>query len=276
MVKMVIYSHSKLSTFEQCPLKFKYRYIDRIPPEIEQTIEGFLGKQVHNILEWVYNEVMKGKTFELDEIVKKYAENWNKEFNNNIKVVKENLIAEDYFNKGIKFLINYYLKHAPFKDNTIATEQKIMVNLDPDGNYILQGYIDRLVHNKDTNIFEIHDYKTGTLKSQEDLDKDRQLALYSIGIRNLFDNVKDVHLVWHFLDYNEQKISKRTEEQLNELRKKIIDLIDKIESTTDFSPNPSILCEWCEFQNYCPYYKKEKIISSFSQESQETLYNDSD
>ena len=34
-----IYSHSRLSAFEQCPLKFRFRYIDHLKPEIEQTIE---------------------------------------------------------------------------------------------------------------------------------------------------------------------------------------------------------------------------------------------
>ena len=32
-----MYSHSRLSTFEQCPHKFKLRYIDKIP-EAKQTI----------------------------------------------------------------------------------------------------------------------------------------------------------------------------------------------------------------------------------------------
>ena len=34
------YSHSKLSTFEQCPIKFKYKYIDKIPVEFKKTIEA--------------------------------------------------------------------------------------------------------------------------------------------------------------------------------------------------------------------------------------------
>ena len=37
---VMIYSHSRLSTFEQCPFKFKLRYIDEIEPEIEKTIEA--------------------------------------------------------------------------------------------------------------------------------------------------------------------------------------------------------------------------------------------
>ncbi len=55
------YSHSKLSTFEQCPIKFKYRYIDKIPVEFEKTIEAFLGEIVHEALEWLYTEIKAKK-----------------------------------------------------------------------------------------------------------------------------------------------------------------------------------------------------------------------
>ena len=109
----------------------------------------------------------------------------------------------------------------------------------------------------DTNIFEIHDYKTGGfLKSQEELDKDRQLALYSIGIRDMFEGVEDVHLVWHFLAFNKKMKSQRTLEQLENLKKEIIVLIDKIESTTEFPACPSALCRWCGFGNHCSLKKQ--------------------
>lgn len=248
---MAIYSHSKLSTFEQCPLKFKFRYIDKLEPEIKQFIEGFLGNKVHETLEWIYN--YKGKKLELDEVIEHYAKSWNKDFNGEVKIVNSDLGEKYYFNQGIKFLVDYYLEYFPFKDNTIATEHKIILSLDSEKKYILQGYIDRVVHHKDTGVFEIHDYKTSnTLKSQEELDKDRQLALYSIGIKDLFEKVNDVHLIWHFLAFNKKIISKRTNEQLEVLKKEIIKLIDEIESTENFPPNQSVLCKWCEFKRYCP------------------------
>ena len=251
---MAVYSHSRLSTFEQCPQKFKFRYIDSIEPDFEETIEGFLGKKVHETLEWIYQN--QGKHFELDEIVKYFIESWNKDYNQNIKIVKEDLTVEDYFNKGIRFLINYFLKNSPFIDNTIATEKKVFIKLDKEGKYNLIGFIDRLVHNKDTNIYEIHDYKTGAIKSQEELNTDRQLALYSIAIREYFDNVKDVHLVWHFLDHNEVMRSRRTLEQLENLKKEILDIIKRIESTEDFYPKTGALCHWCEYKSKCPAFKE--------------------
>jgi putative RecB family exonuclease len=250
---MVLYSHSRLSTFEQCPLKFKFRYIDKLEPEIKQSIEGFLGNKVHDSLEFIYREACKGRTVELDELIEFYIQVWNKEYTNEIKVIKEELNAEHYFEKGVKFLIDYFTENYPFKDNTIAVEKQIIIDLDKEnpGKYKLQGFIDRLVHNKDTNIFEIHDYKTGQIKTQEDLDKDRQLALYSLGIRESFPEAADIHLIWHFLDLNKKMSSRRTLEELNQLKQEIINLINKIESTSDFQANPGNLCKWCEFQGYC-------------------------
>jgi len=247
-----IYSHSKLSSFEQCPLKYKFRYIDKIIPEIEQTIEGFLGNMVHETLEWIYHEVKKGNIPDLDTVIDFYINKWNKCYNKDIKITRLDCDAEYYFNQGIKFVIDYFMSNSPFKDDTIEMEYRILVPLDSEGRYMVQGYIDRLVHNKETNIFEIHDYKTGnTMKSQEELDSDRQLALYSIGIKKMFPNVKDVHLVWHYLAYNKKMKSSRTDEELEELKQDIINLINKIESASEFPACQSALCNWCEYQNLC-------------------------
>ncbi len=249
---MVIYSHSRLSTFEQCPLKFKFRYIDKIEPDIKQTIEGFLGNRVHDVLEWIYSQENKEKTLDLDEVIHYYINNWKENFGSEIKIVRPEYNFDYYYDLGIKFLINYFMKNSPFKDNTIATEKKVIVKLDKEGEYFLQGYIDRLVYNEESRIFEIHDYKTsGFLKSQEELDKDRQLALYSIAIREDFPQAIDVHLIWHFLAFNHKIISKRSLEQLEKLKTEIINLIKKIESATEFPANSSLLCNWCEFRSSC-------------------------
>ncbi len=255
---MGTYSHSKISTFEQCPLKFKFRYIDKIKPDFEQSIEAFLGTKVHDTLEWIYNHPQK-ENLKLDTIIQYYIEQWQNTFIPECKITKQELTAEDYFNKGVRFLINYYQKHFPFRDNTIATEKKISLKINPYQPHQIIGYIDRLVHHKETNIFEVHDYKTGAIKSQEDLDKDRQLALYALAIREEFQEVNDVKLIWHFLDYNQELTSERTIEQLENLRNEISEKIKKIELAKEYPPIESALCNWCEYQSQCPL-KQEKIL----------------
>jgi hypothetical protein len=71
-------------------------------------------------------------------------------------------------------------------------------------------------------LYEIHDYKTNTeLPAQKFLDEDRQLAMYSIWVKQEFEDCKDVRLVWHFLAHDTEMDSYRTEEQLAGLRKKL-------------------------------------------------------
>ena len=47
----MIYSHSRLSTFEQCPYKYKLKYLDKIETDVPDTIETYLGSRVHETLE---------------------------------------------------------------------------------------------------------------------------------------------------------------------------------------------------------------------------------
>ena len=252
---MVVFSHSRLSTFEQCKLKYKFRYVDNIIPDIEKTIESQLGSVVHKTLEWLYKQVKykKANVPSLDELIKKYAEDWREDFEDGIPIAKKNLTPEHYFNKGIQFLVNYYFEHKPFDDNTIAVEKEIMVNLDDSGEYRIRGFIDRLVYNLETGEYEIHDYKTSnSMPKREDIEKDRQLAFYSIAIKKMFGEEKKIILVWHYLSFNKRIHSRRTDEQLSQLKGETIRLIKDIESTKEFPPTKSALCNWCEYKSICP------------------------
>ena len=126
-----------------------------------------------------------------------------------------------------------------------------MINLDEDGNYQLQGYIDRLSESED-GFYEIHDYKTNSrLPLKEYIQNDRQLALYMIGVKNNYPDVRDVRLIWHFLAFDKEIDSTRSDEELENLKKETISLIDEIENEEKFEANPSYLCDWCEFKPVC-------------------------
>ncbi len=260
---MAIYSHSKLSAFEQCPLKFKYKYIDKLPPDIEKTIEALLGTCVHNTLEWIYNKSLNNEKIpSIEETIKYYSEEWESEDSENIEIVKKDKTKKDYFNLGINFILNYYKKHYPFKDGTIECEKKVILEIDKENNHKIQGYIDRLVYNQETEEYEIHDYKTAnSLPTKEKIETDRQLALYSIAIKEILNTEKNVSLIWHYLAHNKKIVSKRTFEELEKLKKDTLKLIHKIETTNHFPAKTSILCEWCEYKNTCPEYQNKKFFN---------------
>jgi putative RecB family exonuclease len=246
---MPVYSHSRLSTFEQCPLKFKFSYIDNINVAGE-SVEAFVGSRVHETLEKLYENVRMQVTPTIKTLLAYYAAVWKKNWNENVVIVKKEYAQEDYKKLGEVCIINYYTRFAPFDgDTTLAVEKRITIDID--GGYKLQGYIDRLSFNE--GVYEIHDYKTSnSLPMQEQVDSDRQLALYMIAIKEGFKDAKKVKLVWHYLSFNKDFTSERTDKQLEELKKETARLIKKIEATKEFSPVVSKLCDYCVFREMCP------------------------
>ncbi|OGJ15900.1 hypothetical protein A3K74_02260 [Candidatus Pacearchaeota archaeon RBG_13_33_26] len=251
---MLVYSHSKLETFEKCRLKYKYRYIDKIVPKIPKSIEAYLGSMVHEALEWLYIKVMERKIPTVNELIDFFSEKWIENFSPDILIVRKEKKTQDYFNMGIEFLVNYYMKNQPFTDNTIAIEERVEINFDEERKII--GYVDRLVHNLNRNEIEIHDYKTSaSLLSREIMENSRQLALYSLAIKEMYGKDKNVSMVWHFLAHDMKFSLSRTNEQLDKLKKEVIELIDEIENTKDFPANKSRLCDWCEYKDICTAWK---------------------
>ncbi|MBI2044803.1 PD-(D/E)XK nuclease family protein [Candidatus Pacearchaeota archaeon] len=272
------YSYSRLETFEKCPLKFKFKYIDKIIPEVEKTIEAHLGKLVHSALEWLYKEVKNKKTPSIDELIKFYVSEWEKEFTPKIIVVRKEMTFGDYLNKGVEFLAAYYLKNKPFDDNTIEVEKQINLSLDDEGKYKIRGFIDRLTYNLSTGEYEIHDYKTANSPSIESLKNDRQLSLYSLAIKELFGKDKEVRMVWHFLALNKKFHIKKTNEELTALKEEVKRLVEKIEATNDFPPKKSALCSWCEYKSICPAWgnappkiEKQKSLEEIKEENSKPL-----
>lgn len=247
----MIFSHSRISTFEQCPQKFKFAYIDRAETEEIEGVEAFLGSRVHEALEKLYRDIKFQKLLTLSALIKYYRDQWKKNWHDNVQIVRKEYSERNYKAMGEKFIADYYNRYKPFNnDTTIALEQRIAVDIQ---GYKVQGFIDRISFSNGT--YEIHDYKTtASLPEQGKLDMDRQLALYALGVRNMFKDAKKIDLVWHFLAFDKEMRSNRTEKQLQELDNEIAKSISAIELACDtekFPAKESMLCDWCEFRAIC-------------------------
>jgi putative RecB family exonuclease len=252
---MPIYSNSQLSTYEQCPLKYKLRYRDRVKRDIE-SVEGFLGTMVHETLKKCYDDARLTRVNSLPDLLAYYNKIWQENWHDSIFIMKQDLTQDNYRVLGGKMLGTYYERYSPFDlDTTIGTEMGLNFSLDEENKYRMIGYIDRLSRDKD-NVYEIHDYKTSArLPSQEDADNDRQLALYHIGIQQKWPDIKNIRLMWHYLAFDTELVSHRTPESISNLVEDTKRLIDEIESAQDFPPSESPLCDWCEYPDLCPLRK---------------------
>lgn len=251
---MALYSHSRISCFEQCPLKFRFSYIDKIETEVEETIEAFLGSRVHEALEKLYTCLKFQKLLSPGELSAFYRESWEKNWNDAIVIVRKEYSPENYKKMGEKFLADYYNSYNPFdQSRTIALETQRTVEL---GNgHFIHIRIDRLAMTN-SGVYEIHDYKTSnSLPTQKELDEDRQLAIYAYGVKQMYPDAKYIKLIWHYLAFDKEMASERTAEQLSSLKQEVLKIIGHIELCKEFPAKESALCSWCEFQAICPVFK---------------------
>lgn len=274
---MTVFSHSRLSTFEQCPQKFKFAYIDKAETEILRTIETYMGDIVHQTLEKLYKDLKFLKMNTKDELLYFYNELWDKEWDDRILIVKE-YSKENYKKLGAQMISDYYKRYYPFNEGKVlGLETQDFLDLNEE--YRIHIRIDRLMMKED-GVYEIHDYKTNSnLKKQAELDEDRQLAVYSMGVKNMYPDAKQVILVWHFLAFDKEMRSTRTTEQLMDLKKDILELIERINNEKEFKPNQSALCDYCEYKPLCPLWKhlfqlEKKSIEEFKADEGLNLVNE--
>ncbi len=251
---MALHSFSEIKTFDTCPFRYKLAYIDKI--EVEDTIETFLGSRVHETLEKLYRDRIHEKLLTLEETIAFFNRRWEEEWRDTILIVNKEYNEKNYRKMGEAQIANYYKRYWPFDQGRIvAIETKEIIPLDEEGKYKVHIRIDRL-NDMGDGVYEVHDYKTSlTLPIQEDLDKDIQLTLYSLWVKERFKDFKVARLVWHYLAFDREFDSYRRKEELEELRKEILNKINEIEQAQEFPPNVSSLCAWCSYKPLCPMWK---------------------
>jgi len=241
--------------YEECPLKYKLCYRDRIKRDRE-GVEAFLGTMVHETLKKCYDDARLTKIDTLDDLLVYYDSIWQQNWHDSIAITKKDVTQEHYQALGKKMIETYYQRYTPFdSDTTVHTEMRLNFALDNENKYKMTGYIDRLSCTTD-GTYQIHDYKTSAhLPGQRDADNDRQLGLYQIGIQKKWPDIQNFRLIWHYLAFDRELVSSRSSEAISNLITETARLIDEIDSVTDFPPNESGLCDWCEYPDLCPLRK---------------------
>ena len=237
-------SYSALETYKNCPLKYKYQYVERLKrPKGEAAVFGSL---VHAVLQYMYKGGAVPPTKE--EMVDFYSRSWKSEH------YEDEKYEQLRFQEGLKMLTDFYEKHPPGEAKVVDLESRFMVKIkDKDETHILSGIVDRIDKNEDGS-FEVVDYKTGKrLPSQEMVDDNMQLSIYWMALKERWPkkDPKDIKVSLYFLKHGEKISSERTEEQIVKMREEILKTIAEIEKG-DFEPIPSALCDYCEYRDMCP------------------------
>ncbi len=236
-------SYSALQTFQTCPQKYKFQEIDRI--KVPKSKEAVFGSLIHKTLKFLHSPQPLPPI--LEDVLNFYERHWNSEAFKN----KDEEVA--IMKEGIELLTSYYNNNDIRAANIVNLETRFEVPIDK---HLLRGIIDRIDKLKD-GTFEIIDYKTTRrLPAQQIVDNNFQLSLYHLGLTGKWPKLEipQIKLSLYFLKHGVKLTSFRTPKQLEETKHHVLALVSEIEKS-DFRAIPSVLCNWCGYQKYCPMFR---------------------
>lgn len=243
------YSHSSLGLYEQCPKAFEHKYVNG-EDEAFSTIEQHVGKTVHAALQEAYAQ--KAKTGPMDElsIQRSYNQLWNCQELSEARIIKRGISASNYYFEGLEMLKSYYSRiYAQDDSESLQLENRFVTKIKSNGKaYDYSGVIDRL-SKQSTGSLRITDYKTG--KSVRNPLEDFQLRSYSFYVFTTFEEVDEIELCYEDLRGALSLKCSFAKKQVQNVIDPIVEKIERIERTVSYPAKPSILCDWCGYNEIC-------------------------
>jgi len=236
-------SYSSISTYQNCPLAYKFRYIDRLPTK--RTPQLSFGSSVHAALACFY-DVPHPKPCSLEELLKYLADAWESEG------YQDQSEEQTYFKHAEEILTTFYHRNIGDFQVPIALEHKFEIDLNV---CTLTGIIDRVDKLPDGS-YEIIDYKTNRkLPPKSKIESDLQLSIYHLACKEVW-GITPEKLSLYFLILDEKISTKRTDNDVRKT-KAIIRKVHEDISAQKFQARKNPLCPWCDFQAHCSYCKHD-------------------
>ncbi|MEU7629648.1 RecB family exonuclease [Nocardia sp. NPDC049220] len=245
-------SPSRAMDFKQCPLKYRFRAIDRIAePPSRHAVRGTL---VHAVLEDLYGLPSADRLPERADRLVPIA--WARVRAERPEVAE--LIADEQlepFLDEVRALVQrYYRLEDPTRFDPESREAKVEVELD-DG-VLLRGFVDR-IDAAPSGALRVVDYKTGRAPGPTQETRALfQLKFYALVLLRTRGVVPaQLRLVYladeQILTYapDEEELL-RFERTLGALWAAILDA----GRTGEFQPTTSWLCSYCDYKPLCPEF----------------------
>jgi putative RecB family exonuclease len=252
-------SPSKVVSFRDCALAFKYSVIDRIPePPSEPACKGTL---VHRALELLYGREPDDRTVESALIDLERA--WDDVMSND-EYSSLTLADPDAFRSSAQTLVRRYFElEDPRTITPIGLELLLSTPLSESGTVKLRGIIDRLELDADGELV-VTDYKTGKVPGERhEQGRLTGVHFYSYLCERLFGR-RPARVQLLYLGEPVAIIATPSEQSTRGLEKKVGAIWTAIERACDrddFRPKTGPLCTWCAYRDLCPAFGGAALAS---------------
>jgi len=263
-----IYSFSKLNLFETCRQQYYFNYLD---PEIAPIRKQFLkprdfnikGSAVHDAITLFYYLPKNKRDF--SNLKKCLEKAWYSEkdvykkpplgelggfrnLNHERKTYLDSLkLLSNYLSLEEKEPDLFFIPVETIKDS-FEDYQKMIKSVSESAS--ISGKFDR-VDRLDNGKLRVVDFKTGKTSNNF-----FQLEFYKLLAEMNFD-IKVDQVSFYCLADSKIKDYDVSKVKSEDIKKEILKKITTIEETKEFPPNPTRLCNYCDFKEICPVFKQE-------------------
>ena len=242
-------SPSKVSSFSDCALAFRYSAIDHLPQP--PSVAATKGTLVHLALEHLFEREPAERTPEAaqEDLAQAITEiQMDPDFTG---LELDEAAQETFFADAARLIEQYFGMEDPTTIHPIGLELRLEAKV---GGLRLRGIIDRLELDQDGGLV-VTDYKSGKAPRQS-FQQGRLggVTFYALLCEELF-GVLPSRVQLLYLGDQTAITTEPTEQSTRGLRNKVGALWQAVERACereDFRPRPGPLCNWCGFHAYCP------------------------
>ena len=252
-------SPSKVSSFKDCALAFRFSTIDRLPePPSALAAKGTL---VHRALELLFWEEEPGRrtlAAALDKLERARGEILGGDEFGDLGLSEDE--AAEFVADAEALVRNYFVLEDPNAIRVIGTELLLEAQL---GSLVLRGIIDRLELDDDGELV-VTDYKTGKAPwIAQEQSRLGGVHFYAFLCERVFGRRPARVQLLHLRE--PIAISTVPSEQsirgLEVRAKAVWSAVELACEHEDFRPRPSYLCDYCAFKPYCPAWGGDPALA---------------
>lgn len=247
-------SPSKISSFKDCPLHFRFTVLERLPePPSAPASKGIL---VHRALELL---MLRPASERCGEAAMADLERARAELASHDNFTGLNLSPAEstaFIADAARLVRRYLHLEDPTQVRPVGLELRLTASLGP---VRLVGIIDRLEIDPDGELV-VTDYKTGAVPGERQ-EQARMTGVHFYALlceRQLGRRPARVQL--YYLSRPEAIIARPSDQSTSGTERRALALWAAVERACeqeDFRPRPGPLCEWCSFRPYCPSWGGE-------------------
>lgn len=247
---LVRLSFSSIDTYLNCPAKFRYGYVFRIP-STEVATPLIFGTAVHHALEKFHAGDLASMPGE-DSLKDWLREAWESGPFDKLDD-RENV---DLKRRAWRVVTAYRERMAKDWRPAAGTEVWFEVPFGEPGENpeaMVVGSIDRLDIDPD-GALHVTDYKTNKkVKTRQIVSTDLQLSIYALAVEHLFGRLPAT-VALDFVVPGEVVRVPVSDLDLEAARRKVVETARAVKGQT-FEPTPNPLCGWCDFKAICPAWE---------------------